>query len=539
MSDSTSFDTTAIIIIDSTATDAQNLQATVANALVEDYASTMGPISIKCDSLAGQTESIKDRISGMTPSNTSIFDDLLANAMNASFQSSAWAMISGAVDGVKDILDQCDYFKDVANEIAKYADPSKYIKTLAKAAAEKAEQAIDAIADKFGGAGNFPELGIGKDLAAIAATGRQVYDRAQKELENIGDALSPIIEYGKSAVNAMETALSAAAKQLAKLDKLVNCLTAIGGPDYADVIDGMIEELDCYYDKLGVFSDPSLPNFGEFDFESYLGSIGSISGNTEVTNNIKKGINLYSKSRANAEGAIAKLSDLGTEAASALDPASTSDSIEKKKEYISEVSKTSYSIPGLPGKTEDRIVTIPEPEPITPPPISSGEPPDPDPGTVPYSTFITETEFLVDHPIYDLCDPTHGKGNQYLTLGYQSFSHIKVEEPDSSPNIRYELEVLLIKLVERNKYADETKTDVIHTVTAVVAARILLSNQTTNRFALGSSTGSSYADKWYTEDELPISQSAICSAVNKGIRDAILGIRFSESDVNATLGGFF
>ena len=244
MSDSTG-DATAIIIIDSTSSDAQNLAATVANSLVGDFASSMGPISAKCDKLSGQTNRIKDTISGMSPSSTSLLDQLLANALNAAYQSSAWSMAGGASDAIKGVLDQCDYFKDVADKVGKYAEVPKFIKSLASAASEKAEQAIDAIADKFGGASNFPELGIGKALADMASTGRAVYDRVEKELENVADALSPVIESGKSAINAMQTELAGAAKELGKLDKLINCLTAIGGSDYSGAVDDMIDELDC------------------------------------------------------------------------------------------------------------------------------------------------------------------------------------------------------------------------------------------------------------------------------------------------------
>ncbi len=93
-------DTTAIIIIDSTASNVENMTATVANSLVEDFAAGMGPIAFKCDKLAGQTNGIRDLISGMTPSKPDFLDMLLANAMNAAYQSSAWATAAGAADAI-------------------------------------------------------------------------------------------------------------------------------------------------------------------------------------------------------------------------------------------------------------------------------------------------------------------------------------------------------------------------------------------------------------------------------------------------------
>ena len=130
-------DTTAIIIIDSTASNVENMTATVANSLVEDFAAGMGPIAFKCDKLAGQTNGIRDLISGMTPSKPDFLDMLLANAMNAAYQSSAWATAAGAADAIKGVLDRCEYFQEAADKVAKYADPSKFIAGLAKSAAKK------------------------------------------------------------------------------------------------------------------------------------------------------------------------------------------------------------------------------------------------------------------------------------------------------------------------------------------------------------------------------------------------------------------
>ena len=221
-------DSTGILVIDSTDSTSivvvTDVEATVANSLIADFATSMGPIAAKCDKLAGQTDGVRDLISGMSPSSTSILDQLLVAAMDGAFQSSAWAMAADASGQIEDMLGRCEYFTDAAETAAKYADPSKFLKSLGNAAAEKAGQVIDAIADQFGGASNFPELGIGKTLADIASTGRAVYDKVQDHLEDVGEALSPIIEGGKAAINAAQSELSAAAKELGKMDKLINCL---------------------------------------------------------------------------------------------------------------------------------------------------------------------------------------------------------------------------------------------------------------------------------------------------------------------------
>lgn len=551
MSDSTSvIDATAIIIIDSTATDAQNLSATVANSLVGDFASSMGPIAAKCDKLAAQKNSISDGISGMIPTPTSLLDQVLANGLNAAYQSSAWAMASEASAGIKSALEKCDYFKEAADKASKYGDPSKFLKSLASAAVGKAGQAIDAIIDKFKldiPGSTFPELGIGKALSDMADTGRAVYDKVQTQLEDVTEALSPIIEYGKAAINTAQNELSAASKELGKLDKLVQCLDNIGGSDYAGAIDEMNDQLNCYYDKLGTFSDSALPNFGEFDFESYLGGIGAIAGNPSAINNIKKAVNLYSKAKNNAEGAISKASDLGIKTPSALDPSGASKKITQKIEYAESASKTSYTVPGIPGKTETKTVTLPPPTPVSTPPIAQGDPPDPEPGKVAYANFIKETAFTSDDALYYTYDPGSAKQGQYLSDAYALINSKSVEEPSSPPPIKLAVEIIDVSFVVKNKefipepsiLNPEPAPEIIYTVYCLTGVRVALTNEQTHSFSFKSGVGKAVTDKWYTKSEVlkgnptPEVRGAV---MVEAIRNTIKSLSFSQSDIEGTLG---
>jgi len=533
MGDSTS-DSTTIIIIDSTATDVENLQATVANSLVGDFAASMGPIAAKCDTLAGRMDNIKDTISGMSPSNTSLLDELLANALNAAYQSSAWAMAADASQRISDVLAKCDYFNDVADKLGKYANASKFIKSLASAAKEKAEQAIEGIADKFGGSSNFPELGIGKTLSDIISTGRTVYDKVEETLEDVAEAISPIIEHGKNAVNQVQTELAAAAKELAKLDKLINCLAALGGADYSDIVDGMIEELECYYDKLGVFSDPNFANFGEFDVDSYLYTIGTLS--PESANNIKKSINLYNKSRKNAEGAMAKAADLGVKTPSALDPSNLSEPMAKKQEYINNSSKSSYTVPAIPGKTEEKVITIPEPEPVPQPPIVEGVPPVPV-EKVPYTTYVKETEITIDPSFeaeYNLYDPEHAEFNKYLSAAYTGISDIEVDEKTPPPNIKLKGDIFFGQsetnsinpsLGDKNKYR----------LVVTVAVKVLLINTNTGLTTEEVSEQTISAGGWVSKEFIPFTDEYKKPAFLKATRLAFKGVKFNSSSVQPTL----
>jgi len=511
-----------------------DIEATVANSLVGDFATSMGPITAKCDSLAGQTNRIKDTISGMTPSSTSTLDDLLEQSMDAAYKSSAWAMAADASSQIEDMLGRCDFFAEAAEKAAKYADPSKFLKSLGKAATEKADQAIDAIADQFGGIGNFPELGIGKALSDMASTGRAVYDKVSESLESVGEATSSVIEYGKAAINTMQTELAGAAKELGNMDKLINCLTAIGGSDYAPAVDDMIDKMDCYYDKLGVFSDPALANFGEFDVESYLGGIGAI--DQQTADNIKKGMNLYSKTRANSEGAIAKASDLGVKTPSALDPSAQADSIKKKTEYAESASKTSYEVPGIPGKTETKTVTIPTPDPVTPPPILEGVPPIPE-NKVAYTTFVKETEVIFgpdpEQERYELYDPGHASFNQYISDAYSTISKIQVTEPTTPPRIQ--IKVAIVSHTWLTRKDDPLFGSEKWLLGIYSAVNVFLINLDSGNFVTKASLMKVWNDYWTPVDQTPFTKEQAKGIFFKSWSAAIKDITFNSTDVQHTL----
>jgi len=536
MSDSTAIidstaDSTAIVITD--------LEATVANSLVADFATGFGPIAAKCDKLAAQTNSIKDTISGMTPSSTSILDQLLEKSMDGAFKSSAWALASDVSGQIGNMLGKCDYFGEAADKIGKFADPSKFLKSLASAATDRANQVMDTIADQFKidfPGSTFPELGIGKALSDMASTGRAVYDKVQTELENVADAISPVIEYGKAAINVAQTELAAAAKELGKMDKLINCLAAVGGPDYAPAIDGMIGQLDCYYDKLGVFSDSALPNFGEFDVDSYLGSIGAISGNPQVIDNIKKSMNLYSKTKANTEGAIAKASDIGIKTPSALDPSAASETIKKKAEYAESASKTSYTVPGIPGKTEDKTVTIPTPEPVVAPPIVEGVPPLPE-EWVALTSYVKETEVIFGTPkeetTYNKYDPGHAYFNQWISDAYAGISKVKINKPTGSLNIKLKVALTFHKFSTKvDKPIFGSDKWLLGITTAV---DVFLINTVSGNFVAQNGIISIWNDNWTDEKDIPFSKEQAKPVFFKSWSVAIKSIGWKTNDVNHIL----
>jgi hypothetical protein len=447
MSDSTAFidataDSTTIIIIDSTTSDVENFTATVATGLVSDFNGFMGPLGAKCDQLGGQFDSIKDQISGIGNNYTpgGAFDSGVANGLNGAYNSSRWAQGKDALDMAKNVLDKCSFFKEMAPAFPKYGDPFKQIKSLAKSAGDKAEAAADAAIDKIKNSSGyqFLEASIGKSIAAISNTGQAVFDKVEGAVEDVESAISPVIEYGKSAISKTQTALSSATKELAKMDKLIDCLTAVGGPDFSPQLDEMMDQMNCYYDKLGVFDDPLLPNFGEFNVDQYLSTIGSL--DPQAATNIKKSINMYSKARNNALGSILKVSDIAKKADSVTDVTATAEPIAQKTEAIATNTKGTQTIPGIPGKTETKTVDLPAPVPV-------GEPPLPDPPNtvepkIPYTTWVKESKVLLGEGVkasaYEKYDPGYAQFPIYLAAAYGAIVDMEYEEPDEIPNIKME-----------------------------------------------------------------------------------------------------
>jgi hypothetical protein len=531
-------DTTAIIIIDSTSTDAENLSATVAYGLVNDFNGFMGPIGAKCDQLGGQMDRIKDQISGIGQNYTpgGVFNNGVANGLNEAYNSSKWAQAKDVVSKAQDIMNKCSFFKEMAPEMPKYDDPFKQIKSLGKAAAEKAEAAADAAIDKIKNSSGyqFLEAQIGKSIAAITNTGRAVYDKVEEAVEDVEAAISPVIEYGKSAISQTQTALSSATKELAKMDKLIDCLSSIGGPDFSPQLDEMMDQMNCYYDKLGVFDDPKLPNFGEFDVDNYINSIGSV--HPEAAQNIKKSINMYSKAKNNAEGAIAKATDISKKSKSVTAPGASATSAAAKAEDISNKSKTVQVIPGIPGKTEDKTVEVPEPAPIEEPPPT--EPPLPPIPKVPLSKYITSKKFTVDpgNVYYDFADPDYAQEGMFLSMCYSLIQGVSIEEPDTAPSIEMEFRIKRTIALNEGRFIGE-RDAYYYWFSIVSDISLYFQHADTKEYITGSSTqpiasSSPKSLEKVDADDSPILEDIVIQCIKNGIE--YIG-DFSASDFEGKL----
>ena len=533
--DSTS-DTTAIIIIDSTSSDAVNFNATVAFGLVSDFDTVMGPLALKCKTLTSQMDGIKDQISGIGSGYTpgGVMNNAIANGVNAANHSSKWAQGADAINMAKNIMNKCPFFKEAADQFPKYGDPFKHIKSMASSASKQAIAALDKVLDDLKAATGYDmiEAQIGKQLAALTNTGRAVYDKVQKDVGDVAEAISPLIEYGKSAISQTKTALSAVTKELGKMDKLINCLTAVGGPDFADQVDAMNDTLNCYYTNLGIFDDPTLPNFGEFNLDQYLNTIGTL--HPTAATNIKKSVNMYSKARNNAEGAIAKTSDIGKKSKSVIGPSAKSDPISKKKDYIAGKTKTTYTVPAIPGKTKVKTVEAPTPVPVGPPELP--DPPVPAEPKVPITIWISESEVKFSNEeietTYDYFDPNHAHFNEYLSDAISVLNTLEIVKPDQTPDLKMVVQLNSAVLEHEEKKDWEGTT--LYLISFKSFATIGIVNKTTKKGVEGWEFNTTKSDQW--ADKSLVNDKAFRAPLFiKSFRGAIQNIVYTKSDIYKVL----
>jgi len=445
MADSTAvIDTTSFIYVDQTGV--ASVTTATANTLVNDFSDQSQTMLTKATAIFGQLEDIKDLISSYAPSDftpPALMDQFTQQALNTSFGSSAWLTAEDAIQNVQAVKQKCS----VLNEVTKYADTSSMIDSLKGGVLKDAADAIKNVADqfKFDFPGlQLPESDIGKRLSDIANTGRGLYDKVSTEFN---EAVSDVIEHGKGglakaqgaidkasaavdgAVSVVEGAIASMAGPLKMLDKMTNCVDAIGGSAFAGQTDQMIGRSDEIFGKLNVETDPNSPNFGEFDETTYLDSIGGLT--PDIKSNIKKSMNMSNKATNNAVGVVEKAkaaSKLSQDTSvSSLSSAATNTSTEQKKNFVVDNVKVEVDVPAVPGGAPASVIT---PVPATVSPARTDQTTPPAPAGTEYSNLVVEYEvLLLQGSNYLDYDPTMIGYNRYKSVATRVIPKGKTQNP--------------------------------------------------------------------------------------------------------------
>ena len=417
--DSTSFiDATAIT----------QIETAVADTLINDFSDQSKTLETKSSSLLAQAERIKDEISSIDPSKftpPSVLDDYTGQALNASYESSAWLMAEDATQQIQAVKQRCP----VLNEASKYVDTGALIDSMEGGVLKGAMDALDNKLDEFKinfPHLEFPELAIGKKLSSLFNTGRSPFDSVATSFSG---AVNDVIEHGKAglakakaaidkagaavdgAVTVAEGALASLVGPLKMLDQLTNCVDTLGGVEYVGKTQQMIDQSNEIFDKLGIESDPNSPNFGEFDETSYLDSIGGLTSSQK--SNIKKSMNMYNKASNNAAGVVEKAKEraklVQDKSTSSLSGGSTI-TTERKKNFVDENVKVEIEIPAIPGKAPAKTET-PQAEEV--PPAPANVPSKPAAAGIAYADMVKSYEVTITGTNYLNFDPTLKGIEQY------------------------------------------------------------------------------------------------------------------------------
>jgi hypothetical protein len=454
MADSTSvIDATSFIFV-SDETGVTEIASATANTLVNDFSDQSEPVLTKSTVIFNQMEDIKADISAIPPSSFTppgLLDSFTGQALNQSFASSSWLTADDAIQNVQAIKQKCA----VLNEVTKYVDTSSMIDGMKGGVLKDAMDAIGNVADQFKidfPSLDLPELGIGKALSDLANVGRSIYDKVE---DSFSGPVSDIIEHGKGglakaqgaidkasaavdgAISVVEGKIASMAGPLKMLDKLTDCVDAVGGSEFAGKTDQMIDRSNEIYDKLGVESDPNSSNFGEFDENSFLDSIGGLSSTHK--SNIKKTMNTYNKASNNAGGAVEKAKEASKlsqdKSISSLSSGAKDDSTERKKDFVDENVKVEVDVPAIPGGAPATTIV---PTPATVPPSSTAQAAPPAAVGTPYKDLVVEYEILL------------ASGSNYLnfdptTLGYEQYkADLTKFVPQGVTSNPHDLKVVLI-----------------------------------------------------------------------------------------------
>jgi hypothetical protein len=442
MSDSTAIiDTTAFIYIPPVpdATGATTVELVAANSLTNEFSNQSAPLENQANKVSSSLDSIKNSISGISPGDytpAELLDSLATQSLDAAFKSTAWLVGENSLADLQDVKARCVVFGS--------SDLSEMVGDMASGVLDDAMGAIDDVADSmksdFPGL-SIPELGIAKSLSDIINTGRTAFDQTKTAFSG---AVSSALEHGKAGLAIAENAISkvgaavtdaltvdkstitAITGALKGLDDMINCADSLGGSALSSKTTEMVDKSNEIFDKLGVESDPNSLNFGEFDENAYLDSIGGMT--SQQKSNVLKLTNVYNKSTNNAGTAVdkakrdSKPSIEFEKSTSSLATGSNQAKVEDKVNYVVENTPVVVEVPPVPvvaaqaptaisptvtPATKSKSATSTSPVPIPTAIISTAAPAIQKPKVILFSNLFERIALNVVNGNYDDFDPDH------------------------------------------------------------------------------------------------------------------------------------
>lgn len=88
-------------------------------------------------------------------------------------------------------------------------------------------------------------------------------------------------------------------ENMSKLDKIVNCISSICGPEFSDTVSDMIDKTSSLYSSLNMEDDPSSSSYGELKVDNIISGAGG-----DLKNNINGSLNSIDENKNSALDSI-------------------------------------------------------------------------------------------------------------------------------------------------------------------------------------------------------------------------------------------
>jgi len=408
MADSTCLiDATAVVTI-------TPVEAAAVSALVSDFNKGIGLLLTQAKATNTKYTNLKNRISLISPGDFTppdIMDTVTQASLNKAYQSSAWLTANDAANKIQAVKQKCSHLSELGT--------GQLFEKMKGGVIEKALKDLQDEIEKYklSTGLSFPEFDIGLDLSDLVNKGYAAYEAVEN---TVSGAVDPMLESGKGGMaqaialgkqnggavdegrKPVRQGLAVLVEPLRKLDQIIDCVDGIAGVEAVGKTDQMIDALNDVYDKTGVYSDPNLPNFGEFDPDKFFAGIPGIT--PDQKNNILKTTNTMDKAKNNAAKAVDKAKAAATPNVVEKSVSSLAGGITQKlpikKQDVKRKAKVEFetppvpAIPASPGRPAQpaQPAKTETPTPPTVPVVELSEPEKPQPEVIYYKVLVKDVD---------------------------------------------------------------------------------------------------------------------------------------------------
>jgi hypothetical protein len=405
------FDATSYVYVDDSTSVSTAAQAAQAQAIVNDFNAISGPAEKQAKAAENEFNSIINDLSKLDPTDytpDAIMDAYTQNALDQAYSTVKWQQGVDALRQVNVIASNCSLINQ--SSVPKYGDLARQISNMRSGVLSNVGNAISKvgsdIASKAGK--SIAESAIGQRLSKLVNSGRSKLDKVSTSNSS---PVGSILEVGKAGMAIAQSTISKMGPILNQMDKMINCVNATGGADFATQADGMIDKTNNIFAKMYLWDDPADPRYGEFNQGAFANSIPLVP--KRAIDNVFKATNMFNKAENNANlstDRLIKQAKEGSKSTSSLAPNNENQSVETKRslaEQLSKVKVTVPKIPAAPGRPAQPATTVTAPAPKkVATPVDTGPQEQPK-AFYPYASMVVDSVFTPDSGYLQL-DP-----NQY------------------------------------------------------------------------------------------------------------------------------